>query len=227
MKANQGFREDIKGYIAINELLKVRVADDVKSATYRSRIEDLSEGKLIIAWPTHGGMRMVVRRDQILDFSFTRDAVPHEFSGLVDEMNTAPLPLLTIIPSSAITRVQRRQNFRVMCLIPVEIAGSVANPHSKPATPLVIHTITNDLSASGMSIRYSKPIPENTLVDVKLSLPDKAPTIRIPCRVMYCDSPPGKQTLYRTGLRYLAISESERARIVRFVYRTQLKGLHP
>jgi len=31
--------------------------------------------------------------------------------------------------------------------------------------------------------------------------------------------------LYRTGIHYLSISEWERARIVRFIYRTQLKGL--
>ena len=30
---------------------------------------------------------------------------------------------------------------------------------------------------------------------------------------------------YRIGIHYLYITESERARIVRFVYRTQLKGL--
>jgi c-di-GMP-binding flagellar brake protein YcgR len=223
----QDFTDSIRAGIAINDLLQVQLTEDQNSATHHSRINDISEGKLIIAWPTHGGMRLIVHRDQILLFHFLRDDVPHEFTGLVDEMNATGIPQLTIIPSSPITRIQRRQNFRIKCMLPVEITGSWTNPPNESVPSSSIRTTTTDLSASGISIRYSKLIPENSLVEVKLALPDNAPAIRIPCRVVYSDSPAESQLLYRTGLRFLAISESERARIVRHVYRSQLKGLRP
>jgi c-di-GMP-binding flagellar brake protein YcgR len=225
--ANQSLRDDTRTCLTINDLLQVRLLEDQNAVTHHSRINDISEGKLIIAWPTHSGMRLIVHRDQILLFHFLRDDVPHEFTGLVDEMNPTGIPQLTIILSSAITRIQRRQNFRIKCMLPVEIIGSLKNPQNDSVTVPSIRTTTSDLSASGMSIRYSKPIPENSLVEVKLGLPDNAPAIRIPCRVVYADSPAESQILYRTGLRYLAISESERARIVRYVYRSQLKGIRP
>jgi c-di-GMP-binding flagellar brake protein YcgR len=221
---NQDFTEDVKPYIAVNELLRVRLTEDPNAATYHSRINDISDGKLIIAWPTHGGMRLMAHRDQILLFHFLRDGVPHEFTGLVDETNLTGLPQLVIILSSAITRIQRRQNFRIKCMLPVEITGSLKNPRDNSVASLSIRTTTSDFSASGLAIRYSKPIPENSLVEAKLGLPDNAPAIRIPCRVIYTDSPAESQTLYRIGLRYLAIGESEKARIVRYVYRSQLKG---
>ena len=224
---NQDFTEDSRTGIAINDLLQVQLTEDRNAATHHSRINDISEGKLIIAWPTHGGIRLIVHRDQILLFHFLRDDVPHEFTGLVDEMNATGIPQLTIIPSSAITRIQRRQNFRIKCMLPVEIIGSLQNPPNDSVPSPSIRTTTSDLSASGMSIRYSKPIPENSLVEVKLGLPDNAPAIRIPCRVVYADSPAESQIRYRTGLSYLAISESERARIVRYVYRSQLKRVRP
>ncbi len=222
---NQDFLDNLKANIAINELLQVQITDDPNTATYYSRINDISEGRLVIAWPTHGGIRMLVHRDQMLDFCFMRDNVPHEFSGLVDEMNPQPLPQITIILSSAIARIQRRQNFRIKSLIPVEIVGSIKDPKDESITPLNAQTVTCDLSASGMSIRHSKMFPEDALLEVKLALPDNAPSIKLPCRVVYSENIPEKQTMYHTGLCYLAIGEAERARIVRYVYRTQLKRL--
>jgi c-di-GMP-binding flagellar brake protein YcgR len=225
---NQDFTDDIKTDISINEILEVRITDDPDSATYYSRINDIIEGKLIVAWPTHRGIRLLVHRDQILDFYFLREDVPHEFSGLVDEMDgSATLPQITVILSSAITRIQRRQNFRIKSLIPVEIVGQMKDHKDELVTALDLRTITCDLSASGMAIRHAKRIPEDTVVEARLRLPDNGPAIKIPCRVMYSEAPAENQTLYRTGMRYLAISESERARIVRYVYRAQLKGLHP
>jgi c-di-GMP-binding flagellar brake protein YcgR len=226
-QVNRDFADDISTYISINELLTVRLEDEANAENYHSRIDDIDNGKLIVAWPTRRGMRMLAHRDEILDFSFMLDGVPHQFSGLVDEMLNASLPQLVIIMSSAVTRVQRRQNFRVKCLIPLEIVGSMQRPKENYAVPLNIKTTTCDFSASGMAFRHSNLIPEDTLVEAKLSLPDDAPTITIPCRVMYCDNPSKGQMLYRTGLQYITIAESHRARIVRFIYRKQLKGFHP
>jgi c-di-GMP-binding flagellar brake protein YcgR len=220
------FTNDIKTCITINDLLQVRLAENPGADTYHSRISDVSEGKLIISWPSHGGIRLMVHKDQLLLFHFMRDAVPHEFTGLVDAMDAAGLPRITVILRSAITRIQRRQNFRIRCMLPVEITSSLRVPGDDSVTSLHIRTTTSDLSASGLAIRYSRPIPENSLVEVKLGLPGDAPPIRIPCRVVYSCSPAEKQVLYRTGLRFLSIGESERARIVRYVYRAQLKGLH-
>jgi len=224
---NQDFANDIKTYIAVNERLQVRQLDAPDTATYYSRINEVVEGKLMVAWPTHNGVRMLVHRDQILDFYITRGDVPHEFTGLVDELYTTPLPQIAVILSSAVRRVQRRQNFRIKCLMPVEISGTIQDPRDGSTTKVEIRTVTCDLSASGLAIRYSKSIPEGAEVEVQLTLPDEGPAIKIPCRVIYSETPAENQFLYRTGLRYLAINESERARIVRYVYRTQLKGLHP
>lgn len=227
-ETNRNFFEELKSHITVNDILQVRLMDDPNSATYHTRIDDISEGKLIIAWPTNGGIRLLLHRDQILDFYFVRDGTPHLFSGLVDETKQEPLPLITIILSSPVSQVQRRQNFRVKCLIPVEIAGTIReDPRSNATTVLSIKTVSNDLSASGISVRFAKRIPEGSIINIKLSLPDSGPPISIPCSIIYSEYLTENQILYRTGVHYLALSEAERARIVRYVYRTQLQGLHP
>ena len=219
--------EDIKNHLTINEILQVQVPKSPDTATYYSRVNDISEGRLVVAWPTHRGIRLLVHRDQMLEFHYIHDEVPHEFAGLVDELSVKPLPEIIIILSSVIKRVQRRQNFRIKAMIPVEIAGMLQDPRDGSITPLNIRTDTIDLSASGMAIRYSKMIPEGSLLEIKLSLPDNTPVIKLPCCVVYSKHQGDQDTTYRTGIRYLAITEPERARLVRYVYRTQLKGLHP
>lgn len=227
-ESKRNFLDELKSHITVNDILQARIMDNPNSDTYHSRIDDISEGRLVLAWPTNAGIRMLLHRDQILDFYFVREGVPHTFSGLVDETKVEPMPQITIILSSAVTQVQRRQNFRIKCLIPVEIVGNIQeDPRSDSTTVLNVKTVSNDLSASGISFRFAKRIPEGTLVNIKLSLPDNGPPIRIPCSVIYSEYHSENQILYRTGIRYLALSEGERARIVRYMYRTQLQGLRP
>ena len=211
--------------VSVSELLEVRVMEGSDGVTYYSRVNDIVGEKLVIAWPTHRGMRLILHPDEPLDFYLVRNEVPHKFTGLVHKMNSSPVPQITIITNSAITRVQRRQNFRIKCLLPVEVDGTVQFARDDSPTHLAFRTVTCDLSASGMVIRYQKMIPEDSLVEIKLQLPDGGPAIRIPCRAVYSETRGESPSLYRTGLLFLAINESERARIVRFIYRTQLKGI--
>lgn len=214
--------------LAVNELLQVKAPSDPNPASYYSRINNIADGKIVIAWPTNRGIRLPVRIDQMLELSFVREGIPHVFSGLIDETATEPLPQVSIILTSSISRTQRRQNFRVKCLVPVEVLGTVQDSgHSSGETAkvLAIKTVTYDLSAGGLAIRQSTGIPEGSIVEIKLALPDEGPVIKIPSRVAYSENMPGKQAMYHVGLHYLAISERECARIVRYLYRVQLKSL--
>jgi c-di-GMP-binding flagellar brake protein YcgR len=224
---NQDFADDIKSYIKINDNLQVRTPEEEIPTTYYSRIDDIVDGKLVIAWPTNAGIRLIARRDQILDFSFMSNGVPSAFTGLIDETAMNPMPQITIILSSAVTQVQRRQNYRIKCLIPLEITGSITEgSQDGNESSLYIQTTTYDLSASGLAVRHPKRIPEGSLVEIKIGLPDNKPAIKAPCRIIYSEAFTENTKLYRTGIQYLAINEAERARIVRYVYRTQLSGLN-
>jgi c-di-GMP-binding flagellar brake protein YcgR len=225
---NQDFTEDIKKFISVNEILQVRIMDDPNSPTSYSRINDIVEGKLVIAWPTHHGTRMLARRDQMLTFFIMRGDEPHEFGGLVDELDySAKLPQITIIPGSSIIRIQRRQNFRIKALIPIEIVAQMIETKEDSSSTIALQTTSYDLSAGGIAIIHPKRFPENTPMEIKLALPDGGPMIKLPCRVVYSDALAENPALHRTGICYLMITERERARIVRYVYRTQLKRLHP
>ena len=117
---DQDFIEDTRTVLNVNDLLRVHIPDDPDPVRYLSRIEDISEGKLVMAWPTSRGIRLAVHRDQILELSFVRDGGAFSFNGLVDQTNLDPLPQITVIQSSAVMHIQRRQDFRFKCLIPLK-----------------------------------------------------------------------------------------------------------
>lgn len=217
---------EITAGLTINELLQVQIPDDPNPATYRSRIEDIVNNKLLAAWPTSGGIRLPVHRDQILRFSLVRNGNAYCFDGLVDSTTMDPLPQITIIFASDIQSVQRRQDFRIKCLIPIELTGLIpGSSKDKTLKPIHLKTECCDISASGVSIRNSNMIPDGVLLDIKIGLPDKEPQVKVPCQVVHSEVSSDNSKLYHTGMQFLAISEKEKARIVRHVYRSQLRGL--
>jgi c-di-GMP-binding flagellar brake protein YcgR len=215
--------------VRVNELLQARISADPNAVGYYCRVNDLVEGKIAISWPTHNGLRMAVHRDQVVDLSFVRQAVAYSFPSLVDEVAFEPLPQVTLIPCGPVSTVQRRQNFRVKCMVPVEVIGTkikeAADLKGDPNRTISIKTTTYDLSASGMALRHWASMPENCLVETKISLPDRGSVIKIPSRVVHSEQVPGKNVMYHIGICFLSISEADRARIFRYLFSIQLKTI--
>src|SRR3990172_13097024 len=89
--------------LAINELLQVKVPNDANSTNYYSRVNNVADGRILIAWPTSRGIRLAARVDQFLELSFVREGIPYAFSGLIDESTLEPLPQIWIILTSVIS----------------------------------------------------------------------------------------------------------------------------
>lgn len=219
---------DAKPLFEINSALQVRIPAAAIPVTYYCKIQDLSKTELLVTWPTDRGIRIIIRKGQTLDFYFVRNGMPNHFIGFVEETVTEPLPLIRILLKGTVSEVQRRQNYRVKCLLPIEIVEIPPENTANASTPVsAIRTVCTDLSAGGISFRHANRFPEGVLLNIKLSLPDNGPAISIRCIVIYSEYISEQQILYRTALRYVALAEGERSRIVRFIYRTQLQGLRP
>jgi c-di-GMP-binding flagellar brake protein YcgR len=218
--------DDTEVTLTINELLQVQWQDEPTPSTYRCRIDDIVDGKLVASWPTSAGIRMPVHADQMLNFSFVRESNVYAFAGLVDSTAAEPLPQITVIINSEIHRIQRRQNFRIRSLIPIELTGEIRGSSIKDENiPIFLKTTTHNISAGGVSIRSPKGFIEGSILETKIGLPDHEPMIKAPCRVIYSEPAVDNAKLVQTGMQYLTISEKEKARIVRYIYRAQLKSL--
>lgn len=222
----KGYTEGF-AFVSVDDLLQVTVPDDPNSATYHSRVKDITEGQIIIAWPTHRRMRLPAKKNQRLSFSYLHNKIPYAFDGVVGERRDHPIPEVAIHSVGPVEKTQRRQNFRVKCLIPVEITGTPDAPAGDDPSKniLFIKTVTVDLSAGGIGVHLPKDSSEGTLVDIKLSLPDQEPAIKIRCRIAYTRQLPENVAMFHWGLQFLAISEREQARVRRYCQRQQLQRL--
>ena len=214
--------------LSINDSLHVTIAEDKHSSNYYCRVDNIEGGRIVISWPTQRGIRLPTRRDQKLDFTFLRNGVPFIFSGIVDETDSASLPEITVIPIGPIIKTQRRHNFRVKCLVPVEITwmDDSCDSSSARATMENIKTSTYDLSAGGVGIRWHIAIPEGAPVEIKLDIPDDGPVMKIPCRIAHTKNLPDNASMNHSGIQFLSISEREQARIVRYLNRLQIQRLN-
>ena len=213
--------------LLINDLLRVEFSDDVNpGGSYYCRVDDIAEKIMVTTWPTERGELMSVYPNQTLNFFITHEGNAYSFSGLVDRVNGDLMPRITVIIYSAIHRIQRRQDFRVKCVIPLEVIATLPETlgDAKPTT-MHLKTNTYDLSASGISLRTKAPIPDGTIPMIRLSIPDGVPPIKTSCRMIHCFAAPDNPGKFYVGLKFLRINENNRARIVRFIYQTQIKGI--
>lgn len=215
--------------LEINDLLQIQLPDDPNSLSYKSRVDDLAEGRVLIPWPTDHGIPIPIHQNQTLTVSFVRDDAVYTFSGIVEERRREPVATLWMRPAGPPERIQRRHFFRVKSVLPVEFVGEQANYDDASATDklISIRSQTFDISGSGLSIRHPSSIAAGTLLDCKLALPDGQFVVKILCKVAHSEriSSSTEPPLYHIGMFYLSIKDADRTRIVRHVFKVEQANL--
>lgn len=212
--------------LEVNDLLQIQFPEDPQSLSCRSRVDDIVQDRIQIAWPTDHGVLMPIGRNQTLTISFVRDDAVYAFNGIVEELVRAPRPTLLIASVGQPERIQRRQFFRVKAYLPIELVGEqVCYVDDNPVTKAIaIRSLTCEISGSGLAIRHDKSIAPGTLLDCKLMVPRERKPLAILCKVVH-SSPVGScddTTQYHIGMYFLSIREADRTRIVRHVFRVEV-----
>lgn len=208
--------------VQVNEILQIKAMDDPNALPCHTRVEDIAGGCIVIAWPLDRGSQIPVQLEQQLMLSFVREEAAYVFAAVVQEKGQAPVPYLKIRPLGHPRKIQRREFFRVKVAIDVEIAGVISHP-AQGEMVLYFKSHTYDLSGGGMAIRLEKNIPVGSMLEVKLFLFDGLAPLKIIARVV--NSVPvqsvGGRTLSRIGMSFPGITETERRRIMRYLFQMQ------
>jgi c-di-GMP-binding flagellar brake protein YcgR len=214
-----------KPKVEVNDILQIRVIDDPKSPTYRSRVENLNAEHLIIDWPTSNGVLVPVHLDRPLSLAFIRQDAAYSFLGIVQERNKEPFPQLKIRILGPPERIQRRQNFRIKVPVAIQIKGIVNLP-GHPQVDLCLSTQTYDLGGSGLAIRSELPIPVGTVLDITIAI-DEPPPLEVLARVVNSELvvTQRKKSLSHVGFSFIGLKEAQQMRLVRYLFRVQIKQM--
>jgi len=209
----------------VHDLISVKVLGD-HPRTYRSRIEELREDKVIIAWPTENGVGVPVYQNERLLISITRKGSIYGFEAVVEALELAPLALITLQAEGPPEFIERREDVRVNARLPVTLGAkivSISSYRDAPQDGVIIRSHTLTISAGGFTFKHQSDIPSGIPFDVSLALPDEPKTVNLEAKVVRSE-PYGSAAgghLFEIGLTYLRITERARARIVRYVFKAQ------
>lgn len=214
--------------LQINDLIQVRILEGEVRDPYPSRVEDLMDDRMIIAWPTEKGAPLPVIAGQVVSVSFVCDGKYYGLEGTVQESALTPLPILVLRVAATPSRIERRDNVRVSVPVPVELTERVVSLSEFKAQGehSVIRTVTVNISGGGFAILHETFVPVGTIFDVKMVLPDKEDPIPIVAKVVRCSESPGSNEC-QIGFAFSQVSEKVRSRIVRFVFASQISEMHP
>jgi c-di-GMP-binding flagellar brake protein YcgR len=212
--------------LAVNDIIQIGIPGGAGTRhTYTSRVEDVRDAAYVVAWPTGDEGLLELSTPQIVNLFYVRDRTVWMIEGHVREAVAAPLPVLVVEPIGSARRVERRDDFRVRTPVHVALTEKVVSlssfKHSREISSVKAYTAT--LSAGGFTIRHAVPMAIGTLVDVSLTLPDKAEPLNVSARVVRCSlHPRTTDGRFEIGFAFSHIPESARAHLVRFVFRAQI-----
>ncbi len=217
--------------VKINDLIQVTVIGEGPGTTYPTRVDDIINEKLVLAWPTNLGVLIPIRIGQPLELYFIREDAVYSFASKVDESQREPVPRIALREAGPVRRIQRRAYFRVRAMIPVQLTGTVrtdasGNDHHTSVLHIVSSTV--DISGAGIAIHHGSPIPVDTMFEAKLSIDPDEPPMKLLTRVVHSEQVVGLEEdrrVYRVAFFFIAITEAQRRKIVRRCFRIQQESL--
>ena len=107
---------DIFRLVRINDRIRI----EIDGRTYRSRIEDISDGELHVAPPVWHGPAGSIWVGQILVLDISEDGGIHRFAGVIKGMRKSRVSLLVLADFRSLGVVQRREHVRITQRIPIQ-----------------------------------------------------------------------------------------------------------
>jgi c-di-GMP-binding flagellar brake protein YcgR len=219
--------DDLKDIpLSIHDLVEISVPEDEAAPLYSSRVEEIVDGEVTLAWPSREGTPAPLDKDQVLVICFTRRETAYNVHAMITELISGDSPRITVHPVGATHQLQRREYCRVRSLVPIQLRGVVRKgDDAGKLTHILTHTF--DISGAGLSIHQSFPLSAGDVFQARICLAARKPPVNVQTRVVHCEriSSERARPVYRVALTYVDIEESQRRAIVRHVFDVQRSSL--
>ena len=185
------------------------------SAWDKSRVEACLRDYLCAAHPLSQGRLKKVSVDDRMEIGFAVEKDFYTFLSVVLKTTHKPVPqlVLTLPTPNELINVQRRLSPRVDTLIPLAyqvLAGPVSDASH--------HTLTLNLSASGLSFNAPHPISAGQGLLLDFQIPNSTLGISAKGEVVSCQKVVTSHLeRYKIRVKFLAVSRGNQARIESYV----------
>ena len=221
--------------IGLNCTLEIDSDEAAEGEGFKSRIEDLQEDTVVVAWPTRRGQNVPISaggmvyltvpisdsRGQALPTLYLDAEVIARSPGGLESVATITARVL------AVGRQQSRAHFRLYislqptdCVMWFRSFGTdEAEGYWKP-----INASVTDLSGGGVGMQSDELVPEGSRVRVRFPYPMGSGEFLLEVRVAKCiTTTAGGRTRYKLGTQFDQIDRGQRERLLRCIHRYQVE----
>ncbi|MGM0602302.1 MAG: flagellar brake protein [Bacillota bacterium] len=197
----------------INQKLEIEILTGLYKGKYLSKVADIKKGGILITGLYREGSPLPVRLKQNIEVYFTTERAAYKFKSRVKKRLKEPFPLLYIKKPDDITRIQRRDYFRL------EVSGKLDIYTSEEEKLMEARLL--DISGGGIKIEVDEFVNkgEEIKVDLKNILKKKE---LISASVVRSHKKDHKS--WELGIQFEDIRENVREEIIQWIFAYQRKN---
>lgn len=185
---------------------------------YQSVIEDLSGDKIYIAIPLSATSPLVAKAGDYLSVRVPMESHCLEFTTRVSGVKIDNIPMYVLYYPENVTRIQMRRDVRLDVLLDVSYS-KLPEPGFEPEYK---NAMALNISAGGMKISVSEPVPVNALIQVKFYLPVKGTVhnFELKAKVIRSQVIEAKKqkTAHHLGMSFEDINSKQKDVIYQFIF---------
>lgn len=212
-----------KEVFKLNQRLTLILPEFCPQTQCRSRIEDIAEDSMTIGMPMSKGRPIFVPEQTVLQAKIVENGIAYRFDIRLLAKRISPLPVWVISLPTNIEKVQQRSFVRLDVLLPVDMQVIEKTGQAMEASDApVIKVTTKNISAGGACLITRMPLRHGAALKLRLELPGEK-DLEFSAEVMRVDKVVNDQDLYWIGVEFLEVSETQRKKIIQFIYKRQLE----
>lgn len=207
----------------VNQKLEIEILSGTYQGNYLAKVADFLDEGIIITGLYREGAPLPVRLKQPIIVYYTTDRAAYKFKSKILKRTNKPIPLLLIESSDSVTRIQRRDYFRL------DVTGTVDVYKMQPKKGYprkLSEARLLDISGGGIQMQLKKKfeLGEELLISLKDILPPKEFIKSEIVRVQK-----ENEELYNYGVNFLEVEAEQREEIIQWIFayqrKTRKKGL--
>ena len=199
------------------------MTDEPEAEQFSSRIEEVSEERIVLAMPMSKGVPVVLAPGEKFYGRMVVDGIAYWFTSTLLEKRHGPLPVWIAALPTDIRKIQLRAFVRLE--IPLKVQAKViakdGTKDDQENLPLGVMT-TKDISGGGIQLISRHPLRVGTRLQLNIELPEIG-TLPLLGDVVRIVQPEEKRQVFWIGIRFVDIQEKDRRQIIRFIYQKQLE----
>ncbi len=204
--------------LEINQKLEIEILSGSYQGNYLSKVADFLDQGIIITGLYREGAPLPIRLQQPIIVYYTTDRAAYKFKSKILRRTNKPIPLLLIERTDSVTRIQRRDYFRLDVTGKVDLY-KIIDDKSYPKKLAEARLL--DISGGGIQIQLKKKLKkgEEILISLKKILPPKE---LIKSKIVRIKKQ--NKELYNYGVKFLEIEEEQREDIIQWIFAYQRKS---